>query len=1135
MCIRAKGKPHSGREGLVLLLALAALAHAQTYISEVLFNPPSSDAPNQYIELRGQPNQVLLPGTYFLVVNGNAADNPGAVSHIFDLSGRAIGGNGYLLLLQRGNSYATTPGATVLVNTNGVGWGTGSTSSIGHRGKSGATDLPHPSVTFFLVQTTNPPAIDDDIDANDNGVPGGPVWTGWRVLDSVGVLSSAGAGDIAYGAINYRRNSSPGDGATASGTIVPVGFTPGYVGRAGNTTGYAATNWVAGDNLLGSAPDWTLSDGPTTPSAYDLEPLDHLGGPNFDAAPLNGVVAVCPDGGLLLNQGGGASSYELGLNTAPAGAVTVQATAESPLQISTNGGAAWGANGAFTFSGTARQTVLVRATNDNQIDVTPQFRLIHHAIARTGDPAKYPASAATPVVSAALIETEPLLLNELKVNPPGTNDTQWEYVEIKGPPNALLTNLYFLSIESDGSKNPGKADLVVNLTSTRLGSSGLLLIGATNNPYQIPAGTTLLGDGHFNKAGSALGHGSRSFLLVSSPDAIVEGDDLDSGNNGILEGLPAGTTLLDSVSFAAGSSKDVFYSSAVLALPASTPDAAARFPTDPTPNSGSAWFYGALSGTEADSAVFDSTELSTNFPAGAVLTPAQPNGIAITISGVGPLSGVIGDPTNPGMTFTVADAHNPGAAVAVRATSSNPSVVPDVNLTLTAGTGGWRTLYLDPTNVGFSTITLLASNSSGLGAISFPYAASAMGPSNGLFHTGASDASAGEVVDGNYMLVGDDENPVVRLYERHRSGAPLREFDFRPYLNVSEQNAGEVDIEGSTRVGNRLYWTGSHAHNNLAENRTNRMRFFATDLVGTSSNAQLVFVGFYEYFKDDVIAWDQANGHGKGSNYYGLAASAADAVNPKAPYGFNIEGLSMAPGSTNAAYMAFRAPIVPPTNRTYALIVPVLNFAALAALGGPKGSCLFGAPIELDLYGRGIRTIEGTTNGYVLVGGNPGDGKNKYPLDFKLYTWTGRPEDQPQQRTADLSGLQPEGLVEAPPLPWTADTQVQLLSDMGSRVIYNDGVQNKHEPYPAFKKSRSDWIALGPAVNPAPIILSSRMTATTLTITWRSLKGLTYAVQHKNRLEEAAWTDAPGDVLAGGPYAAKDLPRGTGFYRVVVR
>ena len=122
---------------LTALLSIAAGARADLWIYEILFNPPGSDAPNEYVELRGTPNLLLSAGTYLVVVDGDTNNNPGTIQNVFDLSGRRIGGNGFLVLLQNGNSYAASSNATVLVNTNGPGFGSGSGSSIGHRGKNG--------------------------------------------------------------------------------------------------------------------------------------------------------------------------------------------------------------------------------------------------------------------------------------------------------------------------------------------------------------------------------------------------------------------------------------------------------------------------------------------------------------------------------------------------------------------------------------------------------------------------------------------------------------------------------------------------------------------------------------------------------------------------------------------------------------------------------------------------------------------------------------------------------------------------------------------------------------------------------------------------------------------------------------
>ena len=254
---------------LTACLAHAVAARAQVWISEILFNPPGNDAPNEYVELRGTPNLTLAAGTYFLAVNGESNNNPGTIINVIDLSGRRIGGNGFLLLLPNSNTYSASLGATVLSNTNGPGFGTASGSTINHRGKNGQTDLEGASVTFLLLQSVNAPALGADIDGDDDGLPDGATFASWNILDSVAALDNHGGGDIGYGRINFRRASPPGNGATvASGTIVPVDFTPQYVARSGHTTNWAAASWVAGDSLAGTAPNWSLHSSATVPLGF---------------------------------------------------------------------------------------------------------------------------------------------------------------------------------------------------------------------------------------------------------------------------------------------------------------------------------------------------------------------------------------------------------------------------------------------------------------------------------------------------------------------------------------------------------------------------------------------------------------------------------------------------------------------------------------------------------------------------------------------------------------------------------------------------------------------------------------------------------------------------------------------------
>jgi hypothetical protein len=229
----------------------------------------------------------------------------------------------------------------------------------------------------------------------------------------------------------------------------------------------------------------------------------------------------------------------------------------------------------------------------------------------------------------------------------------------------------------------------------------------------------------------------------------------------------------------------------------------------------------------------------------------------------------------------------------------------------------------------------------------------------------------------------------------------------------------------------------------------------------------------------------------------------------------------MAPGSTTIAWIGFRAPIVPATNRLYTLIVPVLNFDVLAISDSTPGLAAFGDPIELDFQGRGIRSFEGDTNGYLIITGPPSNIPTPIPpYDYKMYSWSGNPADPPRQHAADFTGLNPEALVELPPHPWTEASQFQILSDNGRTDYYNDGTQGKHLPEPNFKKFRSDIITLGPVVRPQPFFTSITQTDGITSLQWRATIGDTYRIQYKTLFTDPDWMDLPGDITATGPLAA---------------
>jgi YDG domain len=479
---------------------------------------------------------------------------------------------------------------------------------------------------------------------------------------------------------------------------------------------------------------------------------------------------------------------------------------------------------------------------------------------------------------------------------------------------------------------------------------------------------------------------------------------------------------------------------------------------------------------------------TSNYVDGGILTsPTSPYS----------LSGVISDPTDPaktlGIDFTINDASVLVGNLTVTAISSNISVVPNANLVLT-GAGASRNLKISPVGEGFATITVTVNNGSSTTSFSINYAASnaSVNTATTRFHTGTSDASTAQVIDNNLMFVGDDENQGLRLYDRQNSGLPIKSFDYTTSLGLTDVSGGvprEVDIEASAKVGNRIYWMGSHSNASNGNVRPNRYRFFATDIAGTGNGTTLSYVGRYDNLKTDLLAWDANNGHGLGANFLGLTASGATGKAPETSdgSGFNIEGLEIAPNNTTA-YICFRAPVETPTARTKALIIPLTNFASLVSGNPTSTTATFGNPIQLDLGGRAIREMKRNASGEYLIIAGPHDGSTGIaPKDFRFYTWTGNPNDAPILRSANLTALNSGGSFESIvdlPSPLVATSNIQVLVDNGDAVFYGNGVIAKDLAQNNHKKFRSETINLGTEILPLVTIKSITTGNWESTTTW---------------------------------------------------
>jgi hypothetical protein len=246
---------------LIALLGIAAVssgASAQLVINEIYFDPPGSSGDNfsEYIELRGTPN-LSLENHYLVFIENESSltANAGLIDALFDLSGNALGSNGYLTIRQAGNFYGSVaPGTTDLVNSGSrFGRGNLAPSTVGFSDLGDDGKLENSGFTAMLIDTGAgaAPALGQDLDVGDDGFTGPIVDlfpAGWSVVDSIGVISeiSETSGRL-YGEVNYSVGTPAGGPAIEPGaTFVDVGgFEIEYIGRWGESTGSAAGDWHA--------------------------------------------------------------------------------------------------------------------------------------------------------------------------------------------------------------------------------------------------------------------------------------------------------------------------------------------------------------------------------------------------------------------------------------------------------------------------------------------------------------------------------------------------------------------------------------------------------------------------------------------------------------------------------------------------------------------------------------------------------------------------------------------------------------------------------------------------------------------------------------------------------------------------
>jgi len=362
---------------------------------------------------------------------------------------------------------------------------------------------------------------------------------------------------------------------------------------------------------------------------------------------------------------------------------------------------------------------------------------------------------------------------------------------------------------------------------------------------------------------------------------------------------------------------------------------------------------------------------------------------------------------------------------------------------------------------------------------------------------GASDAS-GVLRWGQYLIVGDDESNVLRVYDQH-GGTALSAFDYGRLLGLSD----ELDFEAMTftgTLGNQgtLYLTGSHSNSKSGKEAPGREFIISLHLT-TDSQGRPTFATTDTHSFAGLVsalnAWDASGQSGKPAGYYGFKTAAGPGIAPENTYGFSIEGLTTSRDDSQL-WLGFRAPQLDSGTRDKALVVAITNYQAVLADGRVTPN--FDA-IELNLGGRAIRSIDKALDGsgYLILAGPSSSASTAVTHDFRLFTWSGDPQTAPVELSNELDSLLAAtgGSFEsiASPASIKPGTQVLLLQDNGD-TLWPGQTQVSKDLAPAQQQFQGNLITLGGALldNTPPHLVSSSPVAAARDVPTGSLLTLTF-------------------------------------------
>ncbi|CAG7855958.1 hypothetical protein MCAMS1_00282 [biofilm metagenome] len=299
-------------------------------------------------------------------------------------------------------------------------------------------------------------------------------------------------------------------------------------------------------------------------------------------------------------------------------------------------------------------------------------------------------------------------------------------------------------------------------------------------------------------------------------------------------------------------------------------------------------------------------------------------------------------------------------------------------------------------------------------------------------YQGITNPSGAVALNDNLFIVGDDEDNLLRVYDRNSPEKPLQAIALSAVFKgiIQDGEDLEIDLESAADIEGTVFWIGSHSSSRKAEYRAARHRLFATKIsVGIDKKIDISPVGeIYTHLVADLS---------NDTRFEKYHFADAQKIQAKAIGGLSIEGLAST--FENGLLIGFRNPLSGGAvkkgrlEKGKAILVQLIN--PFEVIHGVKAK--FADPIELDLGGYGIREItRRKKNKYLIVSGpyhenNPD--KDHKKEEGRLYEWSIKTGKVSVLKNVDLEGFNIEAAIF---YPGNVD-RVQLLSDDGTLVDAN--------------------------------------------------------------------------------------------------